>query len=136
MKSLCCAVLLALSPSIASAAEFVLNLEGKGLREYYCTITVSLTNNSDAPLTEISGYFLSYVGEDRVGRSKGTWFMNVAPGEAQQKIFETPNAPCDDVTRYDFMIGACRLGTGFEDVSVCAERIELKSPLSAVEPSS
>lgn len=136
MKSLCCAVLLALSPSIASAADFVLNLEGKGLREYYCTITVSLTNNSDAPLTEISGYFLSYVGEDRVGRSKGTWFMNVAPGEAQQKIFETPNAPCDDVTRYDFMIGACRLGTGFEDVSVCAERIELMSPLSAVEPSS
>lgn len=136
MKSLCCAALLALTPSIAAAADFALTLEGKGLREYYCTITVSLTNNSDAPLTEISGYFLSYVGEERVGRSKGTWFMNVAPGEGQQKVFETPNAPCDEVTRYDFIIGACRLGTGFEDVSVCAERLELNAPLSAVEPSS
>ncbi|MGD1883904.1 MAG: hypothetical protein ACFB11_16550 [Paracoccaceae bacterium] len=109
-------------------ADYKLDLVETGLREYYCTITVMLTNNSDQPLTEINGYFLSYVGDMQVGRSKGNSFLNMEPGGSTEAIFETPNAPCDDVTRYDFVIGACRIGSGFEDRSVCLNRIDLETP--------
>ncbi|MEM1429745.1 MAG: hypothetical protein AAGG09_09825 [Pseudomonadota bacterium] len=129
MKKTLFAALISLSPAMASAADYMLALKETGLREYYCTITVSLTNMSDTTLTEISGFFYSYIGGEQVGRSKGTWFMNVSPGEEIARVFETPNAPCDDVTRYEFVVGACRLGAGFEDVSVCAERIGAEPPL-------
>ena len=123
MKSLLYAALFAVVPSAALAADYVLAIEDKGMREYYCTINVSLTNTTDQPLMEISGFFYSYVDDTQVGRSKGTWFMNVPAGEAATAVFETPNAPCDDVTRYDFIVGACRIDGGFEDVAVCRERL-------------
>ena len=44
------------------------------MREYYCTITLSLTNPSQETLTEINRFLLSYVGEDQVGRSKKASF--------------------------------------------------------------
>ncbi|MEL6205189.1 MAG: hypothetical protein AAFR47_07745 [Pseudomonadota bacterium] len=117
-----------------ATAEYVLSLEGTGLREYYCQITVALENTSEAPLTEISGYFYNYVGDEKVGRSKGTWFMGVDPGARAEATFETPNAPCDAVERYEFVVGACRIGAGFEDVGVCAAQMRGTGPIVIVTP--
>ncbi|MEM9248849.1 MAG: hypothetical protein AAGB05_09165 [Pseudomonadota bacterium] len=117
-----------------SSAQYLLEIEGFGLREYYCQITVSLENQSDSPLTEISGFFYNYIGEEKVGRSKGAWFMSVAPGARAEATFETPNAPCDAVERYEFVVGACRLGAGFEEKSVCAGLIRGSGPIVVVAP--
>ncbi len=115
----------------AMAGDFVLSLQQTGLRDYYCQITVALENRSDAPLTEISGHVLSFAGDAQVGRSKGAWFMNVAPGEAGAATFETPNAPCEAVTRYAFVIGACRIdGPGFADTSACTARMAAEVPMA------
>ena len=112
------------------AADYRLTLTESGLREYYCQITVALENTTDAPLTEISGFFYAYIGAEQVGRSKGSWFMNVPPGGTASATFETPNAPCDEVERYEFVLGACRLqGPGFDDVATCAPLIEGATPL-------
>lgn len=117
----------------AQAAEFELSLGEVGLREYYCTAEMTLTNRTDAPVLEVSGHFFLYVGEDQVGRSKGTWFMNLAPGESVTAVFETPNAPCEDVDRYAFVVGACRLeGPGFEPVTACATRIAGTAPVEVL----
>ena len=113
----------ALAGGPARAADFVLSLTDTGKREYYCQIMVTLENRSDAVLTEVSGHFFSYLGDAEVGRSKGAWFMNVPPGGRAEAVFETPNAPCDAVERYAFVIGACRLGPDFAPQSVCAERM-------------
>lgn len=122
---------LCLCSGSTALADYKLNLTETGLRDYYCTITVTLTNETDAALTEVNGFFLSFVEEEQVGRSKGSSFMNVPPGGIATAIFETPNAPCDDVTRYDFVIGACRVGAGFEDRSVCAERMAMEPPFGS-----
>ncbi|MEL6100400.1 MAG: hypothetical protein AAFO97_11235 [Pseudomonadota bacterium] len=117
------------------AAEYTLTLKDIGKRDYYCTITVELANGTDEPLTEINAFFLNYIGETEVGRSKGASFANVAPGTSATATFETPNAPCSatdtDVETYMMIIGACRIGIGFEDKSVCVERMDLTSPFSA-----
>ncbi len=126
--------LIALTPSGSLASDYELAIEDKGLREYYCTLTVSLKNVAGKKLTEISGFFYSYVNDEKVGRSKGAWFMNVEPGSVQKAVFETPNAPCDAVTRYEFVIGACRLDAGFEDVSACGGRLIYQAPLMAANP--
>lgn len=128
-KGLTLMAALAASPA---AADYVLAIERTGLREYYCTLTVSLTNTTDETLTEISGFFYSYIGSEQVGRSKGSWFMNVAPGATATATFETPNAPCDTVTRYDFVVGACRLDAGFEDHEVCAQRLRGAPPFGSM----
>ncbi len=117
--------------SAAQASDYHLTLVETGLREYYCQITVELENKSGEPLVEISGFFYNYIGAREVGRSKGTWFMNVASGEKAIATFETPNGPCTDDVRYEFVVGACRLEAAFEDTSVCAERISFSKPLSA-----
>ncbi|MEM1129208.1 MAG: hypothetical protein AAGH83_01665 [Pseudomonadota bacterium] len=117
-----------------AGAQYVLTIEGTGLREYYCQIVVSLENQSDEPLTEISGFFYNYVGEDLVGRSKGTWFMGVEPGARAEATFETPNAPCDDVDRYEFILGACRIGAEFEDKNFCAGLISGDGPITVGNP--
>ena len=128
VKYLACGMLMILAANSASA-DYAIALQDKGLRDYYCTITVRLQNNTDAPLTEINGHFFSFVGEHEVGRSKGASFMNVAPGEIALATFETPNAPCEDVTSYRFVIGACRVGAGFIDKSDCAALIETAVPI-------
>ncbi|MEM9966901.1 MAG: hypothetical protein AAF755_02240 [Pseudomonadota bacterium] len=117
----------------SAAADYVLTLTDTGKREYYCTITVSLTNETDAPLTEINAFFLNFIGAEQVGRSKGVSFSNVAGGQTVNAVFETPNAPCTEVERYHMIIGACRLGPRFEDKSVCANRVRLNPPLIGVE---
>ena len=108
---------------VAQAADYELSIVGTGLREYYCQIDVALQNNTDETLTEISGFFYSFVGQAEVGRSKGAWFMNVPAGGSAQATFETPNAPCDDVQSYQFIVGACLFGPTFENKSECAKRI-------------
>jgi len=71
--------LTALSVLIATpaAAEYRLALMDVGKRDYYCTITVELTNEGNEGLTEINAFFLSFVGGVQVGRSKGASFVNV-----------------------------------------------------------
>lgn len=120
--------LVALMFATPASAEYKLALIDTGMRDYYCTITVELTNTSSAPLTEINAFFLNYVGDKLVGRSKGSSFMNVAPGATALAMFETPNAPCTEVESYQPVIGACRLGVAFEDKSVCVEKLALDAP--------
>lgn len=134
IRGVAACALLAASPSVAGAADFALSLSSTGKRDYYCVVSVVLENRSTAPLTELSGYFLSYVGEEKVGRSKGAWFINMPAGSRVEATFETPNIPCEAVDRHVFTIGACRIGAGFEDPAVCADRligegtIEIKAP--------
>ncbi|ABV93761.1 hypothetical protein Dshi_2022 [Dinoroseobacter shibae DFL 12 = DSM 16493] len=119
--------------SAAHGAEFELSLGEIGLREYYCTAQMTLANRGERPALEVSGHFLLYVGDTQVGRSKGTWFMNLAPGESVTAVFETPNAPCTEVERYAFVVGACRLdGPGFAPVADCAARITGVGPVEVV----
>ena len=117
----------------AAAADYRLTLTEFGKRDYYCTITVTLENLSEQPLVEINGFFLSFVGDEEVGRSKGASFLDVAPGESTTAEFETPNAPCTDaasaVTGYRFFVGACRVGQSFMDRDACADRIESIAPI-------
>lgn len=118
-----------------AAADYTLALKELGKRDYYCTITVELTNGTDQPLTEINAFFLNYIGDAEVGRSKGASFANVAPGASVTATFETPNAPCSatdtDVESYRMVVGACRIGVGFEDKSVCVDKMNLAPPFSA-----
>lgn len=115
------------------AADYTLTLQDKGMRAYYCTITVSLENTTDAPLTEINGHFFSFLDDAQVGRSKGASFLNVAPGGQAEAVFETPNAPCDDVTAYHFVIGACRIESSFIDKADCAAMITPVGPITRAE---
>lgn len=131
MRTLRATTLVLVGATAADAADYALELQSTGLREYYCTITVTLENRTDAPLTEISGFFYSFRGDEQVGRSKGGWFMNVPAGGIAEATFETPNAPCEEVTRYDFVVGACRIGPDFEDKALCAERVLGVAPIYA-----
>lgn len=118
--------------AVPVAADYRLEITDTGKRDYYCTLTISLTNHTDAPLTEINAFFVNYIGNRQVGRSKGASFGNVPPGGSVSAVFETPNAPCDAVERYDMVIGACRLGMAFEDQAVCADRLTFAPPFGAV----
>lgn len=119
-------------------ADYQLALTDIGKRDYYCTITVELTNQSDTILTEINAFFLNYVGDTQVGRSKGASFMNVAPGTVSSATFETPNAPCSaretQVESYQMVIGACRIDNAFEDKAVCIDAVRLTPPFHSVVP--
>jgi hypothetical protein len=123
-----------LAAPVPAQADWSLDLVETGMRAYYCTGTVRLTNHADTTLTELSGFFHIYKDGERVGRSKGTWFMNVPPGASATAIFETPNAPCGDADRWEYIVGACRLGDGFEDKAVCADRVSATAPLAVGTP--
>lgn len=117
----------------SSMADYAIEIEGTGMRAYYCTITVSLHNQTDAPLTEVNGHFFSYLDGTQVGRSKGASFLNVAPDGRAEAVFETPNAPCDEVTSYQFVIGACRIDTAFIPKQDCAALIDPVAPIMGAE---
>ncbi|GGX67107.1 hypothetical protein GCM10007385_40230 [Tateyamaria omphalii] len=123
------------SPALA---DYQLALTDIGKRDYYCTITVELTNQTETTLTEINAFFLNYVGDTQVGRSKGASFMNVAPGAVASAMFETPNAPCSatetQVDSYQMVIGACRIDNAFEDKAVCVDAVRLAPPFNSVVP--
>lgn len=122
-------MLMVLAPSVSLGADYTLRVGDTGKRDYYCTLTAILENGSDVPLTEISGFFYAYVGEEQVGRSKGAWFMNIAPGGRAEAEFETPNAPCQEVDRYVFVLGACRIGATFEDRADCTNLLDGQAPI-------
>lgn len=112
-------------------ADYRLALIETGKREYYCTITVELTNESEELLTEMNVFFLNFIGTERVGRSKGASFLNVEPGQSASATFETPNAPCENVESYHPVVGACRLGPSFEDKSVCVDLLDIEAPFKS-----
>lgn len=115
--------------STPAVADYTLEIINTGLTDYYCSITVKLTNRSDKKLTEINGYFISFVGDQDVGRSRGASFLHVAAHQSDEAEFLTPNAPCDDVTRYRFVVGACRFETSFADRTACAPLIIPVAPI-------
>jgi hypothetical protein len=85
-------------------------------------------------LTEIRGFFQSYSGGREVGRSKGSWCMNVPPGARLEATFGTPRAPFKEVDRHDFFVGACRFSAGFEDHAACVARMSGERPIRISGP--
>ena len=116
----------------AAAAEYRISLIDSGMRDYYCTVTVQIENRSADTLSDLNGFVLSLAGEDEVGRSRAVSFLNVAPGVAASAVFETPNAPCAEITGYRFVVGACRVGPKFHDQTDCAVRIDVVGPFVGV----
>lgn len=114
----------------AFAADYRMTLIDTGKRDYYCTITVQLENMSDDVIADLNGHFVSFVDAMDVGRSKGGSFLNVEPNATALAEFETPDAPCSEVTSYRFLVGACRVGNSFMDQGDCAERIQPEMPIS------
>ena len=123
-----------LTTTAAQSAEYTMKLTETGLRDYYCTITVEMTNDSTETVADVNGVFFSYVDDEQVGRSKGASFRNMEPGGVAQATFETPNAPCDDVTSYRFVVGACLIGRSFMDKGECAARIVVEPPIAEATP--
>lgn len=111
-------------------ADYRLEFEGTSFREYYCGVTLTMTNESDETLTEINGFVASMVDGEQVARSRGMSFLNLAPGESASNLFEAPNAPCDEATEYVFIVGACRFGPGFSPQQECADRIVGVAPVA------
>lgn len=117
--------------SAAANADYRLELQGIGREDYYCSIRVSLHNESEENLTEINGYFYSFVGDENVGRSRGASFLNVPVGGSVEAAFLTPNAPCDEVTLYRFVVASCRFDLSFADRELCAKRIVPITPIGS-----
>lgn len=111
-------------------AEYRLEFESTSFREYYCGVTLTMTNESDETLTEINGFVASMIDGEQVARSRGMSFLNLAPGESASNLFEAPNAPCDEATEYVFIVGACRFDASFAPQEECAARIVGVSPVA------
>lgn len=111
-------------------ADYRLEFEGTSFREYYCGVTLTMTNESDETLTEINGFVASMVDGEQVARSRGMSFLNLAPGESASNLFEAPNAPCDEATEYVFIVGACRFDASFSPQEECAARINGVAPVA------
>jgi hypothetical protein len=111
-------------------ADYLLEFEGASFREYYCGVTLTMTNESDETLTEINGFVASIIDGEQVARSRGMSFLNLGPGESASNLFEAPNAPCDEATEYVFIVGACRFGPGFSPQRECADRIVGVAPVA------
>jgi len=115
-----------------SFAEYRLEFEKTSFREYYCGVTLTMTNDSEETLVEINGFVASFTGDEQVGRSRGASFLNLKPGESATHIFEAPNAPCDEATSYKFLVGACRFGPSFADKEDCAALIRGIAPVQDI----
>lgn len=124
-------LLLTTGPAVA---DYRMELSQTGMQDYYCSATIVLRNDTDAPLAEINGYLYVFVEEEKVGRSRGASFLDVAPGEQVEATFLTPNAPCEEITRYRFVVGACRLDGGFADPAICATGITAVAPIAEAVP--
>ena len=117
----------------AGAAEFELSLTETGKRDYYCTVTLTVTNTTDdVVLDEINGRVMLRIGEEQVGRSKGASLLAAAPGGTASATFETPDAPCEEVDNYHFVVGICRIEGDFVGADECAPRIGGVAPVSAI----
>ncbi|MEM1046822.1 MAG: hypothetical protein AAGL24_11735 [Pseudomonadota bacterium] len=118
-------------PAFAESA-FQLALRDTGKREYYCTATFELTAQTVVPYRDVNGYFYVFVGDQQVGRSKGTSFNFAGGNTSAEATFETPNAPCPDVDGYVFVVGACLQESGFADQAECAAAIDATAPVREV----
>ena len=117
----------------AGAAEFELSLSETGKRDYYCTVTLTVTNTTDdVVLDEINGRVMLRIGEEPVGRSKGASLLTAPPGGTASATFETPDAPCDEVDNVHFVVGICRIEGDFVGAAECAPRIGAVAPVSAI----
>ncbi|RMA41440.1 TroA family protein [Rhodophyticola porphyridii] len=116
--------------AIPPQPSYRLEFEGTSFREYYCGVTLRMTNESDETLTEINGFVASMKDGEQVGRSRGMSFLNLAPRESGSALFEAPHAPCDEATEYVFIVGACRFGPGFSPQDECAARIVGVAPVA------
>ena len=122
--------ILATTIAAPALAEYRVEFEGVSFREYYCGVTLTMTNESDETLTEINGFVASMIDGEQVGRSRGMSFLNLAPGESVSNIFEAPHAPCDEATEYVFIVGACRFDASFAPQEACAARIVGIAPVA------
>ena len=130
MRRLLFAVLGIMAPAVsAKAADFRMSVVETGVRSYYCTMTVRLENGAAGTVNDLNGYFVLYAGDDQVGQSRATSFLNVAPGTVSDTIFEAPNAPCAEITGASFVVGACRIDQSFRDLADCADRLETTLPI-------
>lgn len=86
--------------AVAQPAAFgmVPSLTGTGARQYYWQVTLALENRGGDALAEVNGHLVSEVEGERVGRSRGASFLDLAPGGRAEAVFETPDAPSDAVT--------------------------------------
>ena len=117
------------SAASAEAADFRISVVETGVRSYYCTMTVRLENGAADTVNDLNGYFVLYAGDDQVGQSRASSFINVAPGAAADTVFEAPNAPCAEITGVSFVVGACRIDRSFHDRVDCAGRLETMLPI-------
>ena len=116
----------------SAETNFELELKETGKRDYYCTATFALTAQASAAFQDVNGYFYVFVDDDQVGRSKGASFR-FGDGEASASaVFETPNAPCDEVNGYRFVVGACMRGNSFMDRAACASAITPVAPVQEI----
>ncbi len=129
-RSLSLAAALAAALPATVQADYRLEFEGTSFREYYCGVTLTMTNDSDAHLTEINGFVASMIDGEQVARSRGMSFLDLAPGESATRLFEAPNAPCDEATEYVFIVGACRFDASFSPKEECAARIVGMAPVA------
>ncbi|MEM7721112.1 MAG: hypothetical protein AAF376_01950 [Pseudomonadota bacterium] len=125
--ALTCLSLMLATPALA---EYRLEFEGVSFREYYCGVTLTMTNDRDETLTEINGFVASVIDGEQVARSRGMSFLNLAPGQSESRLFEAPNAPCDEATEYVFIVGACRFGPSFSPQEECAALIRGVAPVA------
>ena len=126
----CGLTFLALMLATPALAEYRLEFNGTSFREYYCGVTLTMTNEGDETLTEINGFVASMIDGEQVARSSGMSFLNLAPGQSDTQLFEAPNAPCDAATEYVFIVGACRFGPSFAPQEDCAALIRGVAPVA------
>ena len=89
-----------------------------------------MRNNTSEPLTEINGFVASMVDGVQIERSRGASFTDLAPGDSDQALFESPNVPYDTAMKYVFMVGACRFDATFSNKEICLERILGTAPVA------
>lgn len=129
MRRSACAAL-GLVIAAPASAEYRLEFDGVSFREYYCGVTLTMTNDGDETLTEINGFVASMIDGEQVAHSRGMSFLNLAPGQSESRLFEAPNAPCDEATEYVFIVGACRFGPSFSPQEECAALIRGVTPVA------
>lgn len=113
----------------ATAADYRMSLIETGVRDYYCTFTTQLDNQSSEMLDDLNGYFVLSSGDDDVGESRSSSFLNTGSGSSTEVVFEAPNAPCGEIDSLRFVVTACRIGPSFLDQTDCAARLETVMPI-------
>ncbi|NBB82136.1 MAG: hypothetical protein GVY28_01895 [Alphaproteobacteria bacterium] len=120
----------ALSSSLAMAADYRVSLVDAGMRDYYCTTTIAIENISDAPLVGINTFVDLMSADGLINTSRGVMAGPVAPGEAVQMTMDAPNEPCADIESYVLVVGSCQIENGFRNRDDCAAAFETIEPFT------